>query len=528
MPGMFFVIDSRGRSSDNAGMLQTKKSRGALAVSWCVLLASCTPTASVGVGRPQPAAESSGGSAAAAAPANAPSPEAASVVQQSGAMSAVDAKQLQSQVMDFADDLTIRLAEALDGIEERTPSIESRVIAHRLKYTVAQGATVIAASTNSRIAMVDMLVMISLQRALLDKNIAPRHFGAAGDDLRAVFASAEREIRGLASSALSAEQLAEVDRLIARWLEENPDRKFAAYVRLSDFAAARQAMVQAQQGRASNVFGFLFIDPLAGLDPTTREIEQTRLFAERAFFYIQRMPVLVSWQTELLFIDTVSEPETREVLDATRRLTESVATITGEITALRADMPGMIADERAAAIDQAGEILDTQRQATIEQAIEGLRSEREALVEQLASEQERLGPMIQELRGALEASTELSESFRETTTAFSGLATQLRLGEPGDPDKKPFDINEYTAAIREAGQAATELTRLSESVSGATDPEALEDRLRLVDERIGEAEVSMQRLIDRAFRVGAILVVMLVVGLGGVVVLSFVLRRRVA
>lgn len=511
-----FVIDPPPAARDNPPM--TRPRSVLVPLSACLVLASCS------LPRTEPAPPPAASPADAGA--SAPTPEAAAVVQQSGAMTAADAKRLQSQVMDFADDLTVRLAEAMDKVEENSPSVESRVIAHRLKYTVAQGATVIAASTNPRIAMVDMLVMISLQRALVERNIAPAHFGPEGDAIRAVFDSAEREIRGLAAGTLTADQLAEVDRLIARWLEENPDRKFAAYVRLSDFSAARQAVVQAQQGRPSNVFGFLFIDPLSGLDPTTRELEQTRLFAERAFFYLQRMPVLISWQAELLFIDTVSEPETREVLAVMQRVSESVADLTAQVESIRADLPEMIAAERAAAIEQAGGIIDTQRQAAIDQAIAGLRAEREALIGQIADEQARLAPMLTELREATDSATTLSESVRETTKAFSDLMTRLRVDGPKDPDAEPFDITEYTAMMRETTAAASELTRLTESLTGATDPEVLEARLALVERRIADAESAVDRVLGKAFRLGAVLIVMLSLGLAGVVVLAAVLRRR--
>ena len=36
------------------------------------------------------------------------------------------------------------------------------------------------------------------------------------------------------------------------------------------------------------------LDPLSGLEPTTREIEQTRLFAERTLFYLQRVPLILN------------------------------------------------------------------------------------------------------------------------------------------------------------------------------------------------------------------------------------------
>lgn len=485
----------------------------------CLVLASCAipPQTRPDAAEPAPATKPE------TTPTGTPAAPGAQV---SPTMSAADAKRVQSQVMDFADDLTTRLAEAMDAIEETAPSLEGRVAAHRLKYTVAQGATVIAAASNPRIALVDMLVMISLQRALLEKNIIPKYYGPEADNLRVVFESAEREIRGIAAAALSPDQLAEIDRLIARWLEENPDRRSAAYVRLSDFAAARQAIVQGQQGRPSNVFGFLFIDPLSGLDPTTRELEQARLFAERAFFYLQRMPVLLSWQAELLYIDTISEPEVRELIRDFTGVAESIARITEELSTLRVQLPEIIASERAAAIDQLSLVIDQQRHAAIEQALTGLRLEREAMIQQLADEQKRLGTVVADLRGAIEATTELSESVQRTTVGFSDLARQLRLDQPKEPDGEPFRIRDYTEVMKETTAAAAELSRLTESLTSATTPDLLEARLQLLEERLANAEGSANRLLDRAFRLAMILVVVLVAGLAATVLLAGVLRAR--
>lgn len=454
----------------------------------------------------------------------APSPVVADV---SAVLSLAEARRVQTEVMDFADDMTVRLAEAMDQIEVLPLPMDARVAAHRLKYTIAHGATLIASAQNPRIALVDMLVMVTLQRALIERDMTAGFFGTETTRLRQVFEQSERQIRTLAERSLMPEQLAEIDRLIATWMEENPGRRYAAYVRFSEFAAARQVTtVGAESGRPSNVLGFLFIDPLAGLDPTTREIEQARLFAERAMFSLQRMPVLLSWQAELLLIDTAGEPEVRDLLAAVASATASAERATTEMAALRAELPSLVAAERQAALEQASGILAAERRAAIEQALTGLRAEREATLEQLASEQARLSATLAELRGAVEASTTLSESVRETAAAFSGLASQLGLNEPKDPDAEPFRIQDYTEAIRETTRAAEELGALTRSLTGATEPAVLEQRLALVEQRLVAAEDAADRLLGRSFRLAMTLVIVLVVGLGLVVVLASVLRHR--
>ena len=45
--------------------------------------------------------------------------------------------------------------------------------------------------------------------------------------------------------------------------------------------------------KGDSVFSLFQVDPLSGLDPAVREIAQTRLFAERALFVAQKMPMLL-------------------------------------------------------------------------------------------------------------------------------------------------------------------------------------------------------------------------------------------
>lgn len=455
---------------------------------------------------------------------------AADAAQQSAAVSQLaDARQVQAQVMDFADEMMLRVAESIDQIEGRSQSIEGRTVAHRLKYTVAHGATIIAAAQNPRIALVDMYVMISLQKALIDRKIVPEFFGPEADRLVETFRASEQEIKGLASKALTPEQLAEIDRLIAQWLETNPNRVYAGYVRFSEFSAARQvATAQAQKGRASNVLGFLFIDPLAGLDPTTREIEQARLLAERAFFYMQRMPMLISWQAELLVMDTVSEPESRQVLASVESLTKSVEQITQDVNALNERFPTLISEERQAIMDQLQATIDEQRQQAIDQALAGLSAERKALIDQLSAQEEQLRPLVTDLRDTVDSATALSDSVRSTTEQFEQLAKVLHLDEPGetDPDAEATDITDVTEALRETTRAAEELVRLSESIKGTTDPAALEERLAMIEQRLVSAEHTANRIMDKAFRLALTLVVVLIVGLLVVVIVGAWLKSR--
>ena len=448
------------------------------------------------------------------------------------ALTVAQATRLQSEAMDMVDDMMVQLAEAVDEINRADLSIEARTVAHRLKYTTAQGAVLIAMSKNPRVAMVDLMVMTTLQARLMERNIIPKYFGPEAQTMQKVFVETAVRSRKVVEREMAPEIVAAIDGLIDRWLVENPDRVYAGNVRFSQFAGARQLTAETKKsGGASNVLGLLFLDPLSGLDPTTREIERTRMFAERAMYYVQRMPTLVSWQAELLFLAMLSEPESEQLLANTQSLTDSIQTLTEETTALRAQLPEVIATEREAALGQVAQILDQQRKEAIDQAFVNLAKERSAAIEELAAQEDRLGPLVGNLHATVEAGTALSESLRQTTTTFSLLATQLGLDQSQKTDQpasggdgEPFDIGSYTEALREAAGAAGQLTELTQSLLGATDPAVLETRLGLVDERLDRAEGTIDRLLGRALWIGLILVG--AATLGGIIVVLLWSRVR--
>ena len=449
--------------------------------------------------------------------------------QQAPPLATMDVRTIQAQIMDFSDELMLRLAEAIERIETTEPDMEARMVAHRLKYSVAHGAVLIAGAQNPRVGLLDMYVMIRLQRVLIERKLVPEHFGTGADRLVELFVQSESEMRTIMQTALTPDQLVRLDELIDTWLENNPNRMYAGYVRFKEFAAGRQVTAATEEkGRSGSVLGFLMLDPLAGLDPTTREIEQARLFAERAFFYFQRMPMLVSWQVELLMIDTASEPESQQLLSNLESVANSVEQITSEITAFRAQAPALISQERSEALRQVQTILEEQREEAINQTFEGISVERKAIIEQLATEEERLGDLVTELRQTVESTTALSDSVRSTTAEFGELATLLHLDEQKekDPNAESTSIKDFTAALQETTRAASELVKLTESMQDATAPDQLEERLEMIEQRLVNAEDSANRIMDRAFRLAVILVIVLVVGLLVVIGLAAWLRSR--
>lgn len=419
---------------------------------------------------------------------------------------------VQAQTMDFADDFTLRLADMTDRIEARKPSMEARIAIHRLRYTVAHGLTVIAASANPKVALLDAVVVMSIQRRLVEERLVPKYF----EDMpwiAKVFADAEAQIKSRAAETFTPEDLAEVQRLADEWVEQNPYRYYGAYVRLNDFARTRQQATQAAaNGRSSSIFSLLFLDPLAGLDPTTRELEQTRLFAERAMYYLQRMPQLVSWQAELLYIDTASEPEVEQALTDLAVLTGSIDRMTSDVTGMRAELPAIIAKEREAAIDQASA-----------RFFEGFAAERAAMLDDLAARSGELEGTLAELTGALEAgdefaahATELVRAADELTDTINAMRAPKTDTPAGDASpgaaKGATTIADYERTIETATTLVDKLDELVGAVDELARSSAWDDRRATLDGAVADAQARLEAVIDRGYRRGLVLVIVALVG----------------
>jgi len=134
----------------------------------------------------------------------------------------------------------------------------------------------------------------------------------------------EKEIWRIAATTLKKEQISELRTAIKTWHEQYPNvrtpRDLGSLGVSSEVARMNRSP---QPGMTSSVFNLLAIDPLAGLDPATRELASTRLFAERGLFLARHMPTLIRWETELLVIQTAEMPQMETLLTNTTQLSES-------------------------------------------------------------------------------------------------------------------------------------------------------------------------------------------------------------
>jgi hypothetical protein len=220
----------------------------------------------------------------------------------------------------------------------------------------------------------------------------------------------------------------------------------------------------------TSVFSLLYLDPLAGLDPTTAAIEETQRLGERAMYYTQRMPQLLSWQTEVLGYQLAAQPESAQVLSNANQL----ATSAEMFTKTAQQLPQLIND---------------QRQAAIQQLLDGLRSQET------------------DVRQTLNAGGDAAASINAAIKSLDGFVRYVSSPNINkttvSTNSRPFNVLDYGTAAGQIGAAARDLNTLLTTLNQSTPQMA-----QLGQQTAADAN----RVVDHAFRRGLILILVLLAG----------------
>jgi hypothetical protein len=218
-------------------------------------------------------------------------------------------QELQLEVMRFGDQYMERVVRRTEQLAAAVPG-QVRLAVLDWQFTQATATVQIAAGTNPIMNAVDMVVMVSLNRRIVETTWIDR-YGEAAQPLLRTYRSLEEEAWELLDGVGTADQHAELNAALALWFKENQRLETAAFIRFSDFAGEGQ---EAEVRVSPGLLGIVGLDPLEGIDPAVREFEQTRLLAERAVYYTQRLPILLDIQLGLIAARVAETPEARTLL----------------------------------------------------------------------------------------------------------------------------------------------------------------------------------------------------------------------
>jgi hypothetical protein len=342
--------------------------------------------------------------------------------------------QLQQTCQRFADSFAGQVLESVGPLVTRTTDA---TIADPLNYwqiTQLNSAYIIATGPSPILCQLDFVVLATLSRMVVEDTLVGLDDELLGS-LIAVYRGLEREAWANVATVLTPPQLEELRRLIGDWRARNPKVTLVGFVHFSEFAEAAGWSLEAQQSASGSLFGLLGLDPLAGLDPAVKQIEQTRLLAERVIYYMQRVPYLLDLQTQRVVLQATLAPEVKRANASLERATLAMETYAEIGTGL----PTAFARER------------------------------EALIEQLSGEMLRqeaeLRGLLADLQATLATGSETAVAVNAAVDSLDRLVARFPRREPGtEPAGRPFDITEYTAAAAEFAGTARQLTHLLEAL----------------------------------------------------------------
>ena len=382
---------------------------------------------------------------------------------------------IQSEVMSFTDTFDSSVAEqwnrvaaagraaALpgeDGLSRADPERASRLrrAAIENKLATVSAALSIASSPNPTVALADMITLVTLQRMTLESPAAAERYGEElAGDLVAMYREQEAKIWRTGARAMSVSQQDELKELIAEWREQNPDTLYVATVRLEDFARGRQQSLVDPKESGDSLLSLIALDPLAGLDPAQREVQESRMLGERMFFYASRMPQVLKWQVESLYQDLLRAPEFERVMSSMDKVTESMA----RVSAVTERWPEDLEKAR-------GDIQST----------------------------------LVEFRETAEVTDKAAATLTTTIHAADEFAARFKAGpdSPANSDEPRRNVfAEYQAAVAQTGDAADRLTALAQNLDELLEPTTAGEESSKLQAAVVDVQSSAKSVIDYAF-----------------------------
>jgi hypothetical protein len=300
-----------------------------------------------------------------------------SAAEEKEAARSITREELRHEIMRFASRSAERVADAYFRLEEHFQTPKARRAALENDGAYVASSLDIAIGPDPEVNLLDMVVMVMLTRIVVEEYWVPKVFGDEAKILVEVFRGEEAHIWSIAGKVLAPQQQKELRFLIKEWRKRNPDQLFVEASRFGDFAAivGESELAKAQEGS-----GFL------GVKGVTREVSETRMLAERAMFYAQRVPWITRSLVRLMLFDVGQAPEIKQVMTDTGTLAKAMH----QTAKMTEELPELITEQRTATIDEVSKMLEQvtgqiekERTAAIAQVLEGVAAERKAIFPQV-------------------------------------------------------------------------------------------------------------------------------------------------
>ena len=389
---------------------------------------------------------------------------------------------LRSRLTSFADRYLSRMGEVGDELIKGAESIETRLELQEARYLTSFAVVEMAGGANPAASLLDLMVMTRLQHRVWQRDRFREMLGPEGAE------KADRALRELAEDVwrigrdyLTPMQVDDVERLVGEWVEANPDRERVYSVRFDNFTELRGGEALRADLEGSGLFG--------AIDEAANTADTATKLAARTKFVAERMPLLLSWQLEMLAADLVAMPEMQGVLDGIDASVQAVEAATRAVES----MPQQVAQHSG----ELSQLLKETR-ATI--------ADTRQTVAQVEAATGPAGGMAQQFEDAAAALTTTTETVRGF---YESVPTD-------DASGGGFEVTEYADAAGRIEAAAKEVDTVIASTRSLLGSDAVDstvtDLTDAADARIDHLDRAGHGLLRAAFGYGLILVAVACVG----------------
>ncbi len=345
---------------------------------------------------------------------------------------------LREELAQFVDFTVSEIAATAENIEAQTESPEVRRAALHWKLQLVPEAHDVLDPEAPMSSLLDAWAFSVRLTQFLTAGDGREIFGEQQDLAVATARRLQTAVEDVARHHLPEDAMPKIVREIETYAREHPIRDMFVYDAADQFSTN-----VAVENRMMNILETplrVFGKGIQRLDPTLR----LSLSVDRFTDLMEDYPALVRWQTQLL----VLQLQDTETIQSALASIQNISTTSVELVTTARTLP----EEIRAQATQLLEAIET-HQPALRQTLDDARKTIDE-VNTALSQSEKL---LADVRQAGQTLTETAHAV--TGTVEQAQTLMARQEGTSDPDKRPFDITEYTATAEAVTAATTELRR---------------------------------------------------------------------
>jgi hypothetical protein len=371
----------------------------------------------------------------------------------------VSIQELDQLTYGYADRYYMIVGSAVDAIKRNNPDPTQRRIAHQIKLNGVLAVNDIVSGDDPYSEVFDLVVAVTLQSTVwIDENGAEQAFGDRAPILIKALREMRIEVWELAAKVLTQEQLELLDYLIMEWRLTHPEMQQVEFVKFDEFAGTRSTALLSDLKSGGG-----FLEPLSEASLVLKDWGR---LSERAFWYSKRAPNIAAIQAEGAVNEILASPEIESMLQTAERLGKTVDALPRTIDAER---EAFFADIDA-------------RQTLLTNTLGDLN--------RIMVEADSVGHTVSDVTTNLQGTLVV---LGDTLKVADQVGRTFGVDKPStQPPGRPFDIQDYTAALVRLNEVVTNMHSLTVDADQITRSEGWNKAMKDITD-------ATDRRVDRAF-----------------------------